>query len=112
MSNVEALRAIAWILLATVGVLAVAPTNRRLRSVVPASMDRLTIIVPLAVLFALSYPNDRRTVAICCMIGAVASEILPVISLRRDPKINDALLKAFGALSGVLIGAVILQIVS
>ncbi|MDZ7925875.1 MAG: VanZ family protein [Agrobacterium sp.] len=110
--STEIIRAISWILLATVGALAVAPINWRAHSAITANIDRLSIFAALAMLFVLSYPNDRRAVAIFCILGAIASEILPLITSARHPKISQALLKAVGALVGVLIGAVILQVLS
>ncbi|TCR76683.1 hypothetical protein EV561_12041 [Rhizobium sp. BK376] len=105
-------RVIAWISLATMGFLALAPLRWRPRAIATANVDSLSMFVLLSMLFAFSYPDDRRVVAIFCIVGAIVSEILLLISPRRDPRVNDALLKALGGLTGVVIGAVILQIIS
>ncbi|TAX64135.1 VanZ family protein [Rhizobium leguminosarum] len=112
MSIVDIVRAIAWVSLATVGLVTIAPLRWRAPMLVSAHADRALTFVVLAMLFAFAYPNDRRAVAIFCILGAVISELSQLISLRRHPKVNDALLKAFGALAGVLIGAVIVQLIS
>jgi VanZ family protein len=112
MSIVDIVRAIAWVSLATVGLVTIAPLRWRAPTVVSAQVDRVMTFVLLAMLFAFAYPNDRRAVAIFCILGSVASELSQLISPRRHPKITDALLKAFGALAGVLIGAVIVQFIS
>ncbi len=110
--STEIIRTISWILLLTAGAAALAPATWRAHPAITANIDRLAIFALLAMLFVLSYPNDRRAVAIFCILGAIASEILPLITSARHPKISQALLKAVGALVGVLIGAVILQVLS
>ncbi|ACS60250.1 conserved hypothetical protein (plasmid) [Rhizobium leguminosarum bv. trifolii WSM1325] len=112
MNTIDIARAIAWASLAIIGLVTIAPPRWRAPTVVSVHVDRVLTFVLLAMLFAFAYPNNRRAVAIFCILGAVTSEFSQLISRRRHPKLNHALLKAFGALAGVLIGAVIMQFIS
>ncbi|UWU31690.1 VanZ family protein (plasmid) [Rhizobium sp. WSM1274] len=46
------------------------------------------------------------------VLRSSSPEFSQLISRMRHPKINDVLLKAFGALTGVLIGALIVPFIS
>jgi VanZ family protein len=103
-------RTLAWLMFVAIIFATAAPIRWRPRTHISVEIERSVAFGLMAMMFIFAYPDDRRVVAIFCILGAVGTELLQVISPTRHPRINDALFKAMGATVGLVVGAVILQI--
>lgn len=110
MTLTDAARILAWISLVAVLMATVVPTRFRLRAALPLAIDSGTAFATIAGLFLFAYSDDRRVVAIFCVLAAAGSELLKAFAGTRDPNINAALAKVLGALVGTCFAALALQI--
>ena len=98
------LRAAAWAVLAVIVFVTVSPINLRPHTLITVNIDRAAAYAVVGLLFALAYPKNWKTTAILLVIGAAGFEFLQIFSTTRHARVEDALVKAVGALVGVAIG--------
>jgi VanZ family protein len=98
------LRASAWAILAFIVFVTVSPINLRPHTLITVNIDRAAAYAVVGALFALAYPKNWKTTAILLVIGAAGFEFLQIFSSTRHARIEDAMIKALGALVGVAIG--------
>ncbi len=70
----------------------------------PVDVDRALAFLLLGALFVLAYPRHFVLCAVLLVVGAGAIELLQLLSPSRHAHVEDAVIKAFGAVAGVLVG--------
>jgi VanZ family protein len=98
------LRTVAWCVLAYIVFVTISPVDLRPDTIISVNIDRAGAYAVLGLLFASAYPRHWKTVAILLAIGAVGFEFLQEFSPTRHARVDDAIVKAVGALVGVAIG--------
>jgi VanZ family protein len=93
----------AWLALAAIIFVTVSPIGLRPHDVLPVNLDRALAFALVAVLFVMAYPRHWLWIAVALTIGAGAIELLQELSSTRHARFDDALVKAAGALGGVLV---------
>ncbi len=110
METFDLIRTSAWASLVVVLVLAIWRPRWCPRVGLNANVTNVLIFAFIAMLFILAYPHSRRVVAICAILGAVGSELLTIFVSSRHAEMRHASVKALSALTGVLFGAALLQL--
>jgi VanZ family protein len=98
------LKAAAWAILAFIIFVTVSPINLRPHTMTTVNVDRAAAYAVLGLLFALAYPRNWKTTALLLVVGAAGFEFLQLFSSTRHARVDDALIKALGALIGVTAG--------
>lgn len=91
----------AWLALALCLAATIVPVGFRPQIAIPPDADRILAFSVLGFLFALAYPSKRKLVALVLVASAFAIEALQFLQPSRHPRIDDAAIKAVGALLGV-----------
>ena len=97
----RALPLLAWLALAAIVFVTVSPIGLRPHDVMPVTIDRALAFAALACLFVTAYPRHWRSVGLAVVFCAVGIEWLQELSPTRHARLDDALIKAVGALFGV-----------
>lgn len=100
------LKVSAWSFLAFIVFSTVSPIDLRPHDVLPVNLDRALAFAVLAFLFSASYPRHIVLCALVILLGAFAMEALQFLEPSRHPRLIDAVVKASGALVGLMIGRV------
>lgn len=98
------LRTVAWCVLAYIVFVTISPIDLRPNTIISVNIDRAGAYAVLGLLFASAYPRHWKIVAILLAIGAAGFEFLQEFSPTRHARVDDAIVKALGALVGVAIG--------
>jgi VanZ family protein len=92
---------VAWSLALAVVVMTLGPVGLRPQFGHP-SMERFAAYISLGAAFSVAYPRHRLWVALAVVCGALGLEFGQLMVPGRDARVADAMVKAFGAVSGVL----------
>jgi hypothetical protein len=95
------LRIVAWSLAVAIVVMTLGPVGLRPQFGHP-SLERFAAYITLGGLFSLAYPRHRAWVALAVVCGALGLEMGQLLVPGRDARLADAMVKATGAVSGVL----------
>jgi len=103
-------RPAAWLLLAAICFVTLAPIEMRPTTSEPADLERIFAFAVLGLIFALGYP--RRWVLVVCLVAgaAFAFELAQIFASTRHARLEDATVKALGGGGGVLAGMVVNRI--
>jgi hypothetical protein len=93
---------VAWSLAAAIVLMTLGPVGLRPQFGHP-SMERFAAYVALGAAFSVAYPRRRAVVALAVACAALGLEFGQLLVPGRDARAPDALVKAFGAVSGVLV---------
>jgi VanZ family protein len=93
---------VACLLLAFVVFATLSPIHLRPKTGHP-NLERFAAFLVLGSAYTLALPRRAGLVAVCLVVGAFALEAAQRWAPTRDPDVNDALMKALGALAGVTI---------
>jgi hypothetical protein len=94
-------RIAAWSLAVAIVVMTLGPIGLRPQFGHP-SMERFAAYLALGGAFSLGYPRHRAWVALAVVCGAMGLEMGQLLVPGRDARVGDALVKVFGAVTGVL----------
>ncbi|RDJ06919.1 VanZ family protein [Rhizobium grahamii] len=97
-------KAAAWLWLGAILFVTVSPIGMRPHDVMPVNYDRALAFTLMAGLFVTAYPRRFWTCAVLVIVGAAAIELLQYLSASRHARLEDAFVKAFGAMVGVAFG--------
>jgi hypothetical protein len=105
-------RPVAWLLLAAVIFVTVSPIQFRPVTGEPPDLERFTAFAVVGLAFAIGYP--RRWLLVACLIvaSAFAIESAQLLVPGRHARLEDASVKAFGGLAGLIIGAALVRLKS
>jgi len=101
--------ALGWIVLGLVAFTTVVPVGAKHPFMAMANIDSVIPFGLLGLLFVMAYPEDRRVVALLRIVTAAASESLALVLPGRHLRIERALLKVLATVSGLLVGALLVQ---
>lgn len=93
-----------WLCLLAIVFATVSPIGWRPHDLLPVDVDRALAFLLLGALFVLAYPRHFVLCAVLVVVGAGAIELLQLLSPSRHAHVEDAVIKAFGAVAGVLVG--------
>ena len=92
---------VAWSLAVAIVVMTLGPVGLRPQLGHP-SMERFAAYIALGAAYSVAYPRHRPWVALAVVCGALGLEFGQLFVPGRDARIPDAMVKAAGAVSGVL----------
>ena len=98
------LRSLAWIALIAIAAATLSPIGLRPRLPVSVDLERGVAFLLVGLLFALAYPRRIWLAIAVVIIGAFGLEWLQALRPDRHGRIDDALIKAFGAVIGLTAG--------
>jgi len=98
------LRVLAWLLLAGLIFVTLAPINLRPSTPAPTQVERAIALVVVGLAFAIAYPRRLLLVAAIVLGATILLEILQLMSPSRHGRIVDVLVKLSGAVAGLGIG--------
>lgn len=97
---------LAWLAIAAVVVVTITPLDMRPRDIFPVDVDRALACAVFAGLFVLAYPQHWKLIGLIMIAGAAAIEALQLLSPTRHARVEDAVVKAVGAMIGVSLAVV------
>lgn len=98
---------LAWAALAFIIFATVSPIQLRPHDFLPVNVDRALAFAVLCGLFVIAYPRHFMLVAGVIIIGAFAIEFLQYLEPSRHPRLHDAVIKAAGAVVGMVGGRLV-----
>jgi hypothetical protein len=93
---------LAWSLAAAIVVMTLGPVGLRPQLGHP-SIERFIAYVTVGGAFSIAYPKHRAWVALAVVCGALGLEMGQLLVPGRDARLTDAMVKAVGAVCGVLL---------
>jgi hypothetical protein len=104
---IQLARIAAWLLLATLIFITVAPIEYRPVSAAPVSLERFGAFAFLGLFLALGYPRHRWQVLVATLAAAGALEAMQMLSPSRHGRLADFVVKAAGSGFGIVGGFVV-----
>jgi VanZ family protein len=98
-AKIAAWASIAFVVYATLVPLAMRPTLGRLGT----DYERFAAYVVVSALIVLAYPQHPIRIGIAVVAAALILEMAQLVIPDRDARVSDALVKAGGALIGILV---------
>jgi hypothetical protein len=105
--NLSPGRVAAWLLLAAVAFVTLAPIGWRPETGASANIERFAAFAAIGLAFGLAYPRQLWLVAVVVLGTAVALEILQLVAVTRHAGLRDLIAKLAGGTSGIIAGWVI-----
>ena len=97
---------LAWLLVLAIAVFTLSPIELRPVTAAPANWERFTTFMAIGALLCLGYPQHRwRMVGLVIGLAGLL-EVLQHVSPSRHGRLPDGLVKAAGALLGIVLGLV------
>ncbi|WYB11290.1 VanZ family protein [Pararhizobium sp. A13] len=103
-------RLIAWGVLSALVFVTLSPIGFRPHTITTVGLDRAAAFFLAGAVFAVAYPGRWMSLALFLVAAAFAIEMLQELSPTRHAKFDDALIKAVGAVAGIIAGKVALTI--
>jgi len=97
-------RWLAWLLVLAVAVFTLAPIELRPVTTAPADWERFAAFIAIGALFCLGYPGHRWRIVGLVIGLAGLLEVLQHVSPSRHGRLSDGVVKAAGALVGIMAG--------
>lgn len=101
---------LAWLLLAAVAFVTLAPIGFRPTSGYSPSIERFMAFGAIGLLFALAYPRHLWVTVVVVLGAAVALEALQLVSVSRHGRLIDLGVKMLGGVLGVTAGVVMRRV--
>lgn len=98
------LRVFAWLLLAGLLFVTLAPIGLRPISLLPTQLERILALVIIGFCFAFAYPRHTVPVAVLVFGAIVGAELLQLFAPSRHGRVPDAIAKLAGAAAGLVAG--------
>lgn len=94
----------AWLLLAAIAFVTLAPIGWRPETGVSAHIERFAAFALIGLVFSLAYPRKLWLVVLMVLGAAVAFEAMQFLAQGRHPGLRDVIAKLAGGTTGILIG--------
>ena len=91
----------AWSAFAVIVFVTLSPIQMRPGDLLSVDMDRALAFGLLVSVFMIAYPRHAMAVGLFVVFSAVATEALQLLSPSRHARVDDALIKAGGAIAGM-----------
>ncbi|CAN7488318.1 VanZ family protein [Pararhizobium sp. LjRoot235] len=101
---------LAWAVLAALVFVTVSPIGLRPQTIMTVGLDRGFAFFLAGAVFAVAYPKRWMSLALFLVASSFAIEILQELSPTRHARFDDALVKAVGAVTGILAGKIALTV--
>ena len=101
---------LAWIVLAALVFVTVSPIGLRPHTLTSVGLDRAAAFFLAGAVFAVAYPRRWMSLALFLVFSSFAIEMLQELSPTRHARLDDALVKAVGAVAGIIAGKLALAI--
>jgi len=101
---------LAWAVLAALVFVTVSPIGLRPHTVMSVGLDRAVAFFLAGAVFAIAYPKRWMSLAPFLVALSFAIEILQELSPTRHARLDDALVKAVGAVAGIIAGKIALTV--
>lgn len=95
---------LAWLLLAAVAFVTLAPIGLRPNSGFSPSIERFAAFAAVGLLFALAYPRQLWLIIVLVLGAAIALEALQLVSASRHGRLFDLAVKLAGGGLGIAAG--------
>lgn len=102
------LRVFAWLLLAALLVITLSPIGLRPHIPGHVTAERFMALMVIGLLFCLAYPKHWAMVLIMLIAAAGFFEAMQRLTPDRHGEFSDFIVKSCGAISGVVLGKIIL----
>ena len=109
--SVLVLRILAWLLLAGIAFVTLAPIGLRPVTEAPPNIERALAYALFGAAFALAYPRRLGLALLIIVASAVGLELLQALAATRHARLLDAGVKLMGGGLGVLVGLAISRLV-
>lgn len=100
----------AWLLLAAVAFVTLAPIGWRPESGLSPQIERFAAFALIGLAFSAAYPRHLLLVAVAILGAAIGLEVLQFLVQGRHPGVRDVLAKLAGGTGGVLAGWLIAEV--
>lgn len=110
MTVTNALRGLAWLLLAGLIFATLSPINLRPISPLPTQIERALALALVGFVFALAYPRRIMLVAVIVLGSTLLLEVLQLASPSRHGRILDVAVKLAGGGAGLLAGWLLMRL--
>ncbi|WP_436084783.1 VanZ family protein [Pararhizobium sp. LjRoot255] len=97
-------------MLAALVFVTVSPIGLRPHTIVSVGLDRSVAFFLAGAVFAIAYPKRWMSLALFLVASSFAIEILQELSPTRHARLDDALVKAVGAVAGIIAGKIALTV--
>ena len=106
----NALRALAWTLVATIVILSLVPPSLRPVTGAPREFEHLAIFASCGLAFGLGYRAGHalRGAALVAFSGVI--EVLQCLAPARHARVSDFMVDAMGSCAGILLAWILLKI--
>lgn len=94
----------AWLLLAAVALVTLAPIGWRPNTGISANIERFAAFALIGLAFSLAYPRKLWIVAVLVLGAAVVFEAMQFLAHGRHPGVKDVVAKLAGGGAGILFG--------
>lgn len=101
---------LAWAVLAALVFVTVSPIGLRPHTIMSVGLDRAVAFFLAGAVFAIGYPKRWMSLALFLVAASFAIEILQELSPTRHARFDDAMVKAVGAVAGIIAGKIALTI--
>ena len=100
----RALRVLAWLLLAGLIFVTLAPLDLRPVSPIPTQLERAIALAIVGFVFALAYPRSILLVAAIVLGATIVLELLQLLQPSRHGRFVDMAVKLTGGAAGIFVG--------
>jgi VanZ family protein len=98
------LKFLPWLALAAIVFATISPIRLRPHDFASVDIDRAGAFAVMALLFVTAYPRRWVACGVLLILGAGGIELLQYLSPTRHARVDDAVVKAAGAVFGCLLG--------
>lgn len=98
---------LAWLLLAAVAFVTLAPIGLRPTTGYSPTIERIVAFGAVGFLFALAYPRQLWLIVVLVLGAAIALEALQLVSVSRHGRVFDLVVKLAGGSLGIAAGVVV-----
>lgn len=103
-------KGLAWAVLVALVFVTVSPIGLRPHTIMSVGLDRAVAFFLAGAVFAVAYPGRWMSLALFLVASSFAIEMLQELSPTRHARFDDALVKAAGAVVGIIAGKIALTV--
>lgn len=105
--NLKPLHLAAWLLLAAIAFMTLAPIGFRPATGIPTQLERFAAFAVIGLAFGIAYPRKLWFVALVVLGAAVSLEAMQLLAMGRHAGVRDVIAKLAGGTGGIMASWVI-----